>query len=172
MATGVDTVPALVELARHPNLWDQNTIRTKHEGTAHADASDILVWFNREDDPDIINSLDVVAYPAWRLLPAIRALVLSVLRELNAVRLGRVVISRLPAGGEILPHIDQGAPAKYYDRVHVVLQAVPGVKFRCGTESVEVHTGEVWWFNNQLMHEIQNNSGHDRVVLIIDAHVE
>jgi hypothetical protein len=31
-----------------------------------------------------------------------------------------------------------------------------------------MRTGEVWWFNNAIEHEVVNNSADDRIHLIVD----
>jgi hypothetical protein len=37
LADNVDTVPVMRELVTQPELWNQNTLRTQHPDTAHAD---------------------------------------------------------------------------------------------------------------------------------------
>jgi hypothetical protein len=63
---------------------------------------------------------------------------------------------------------DRVPPALYYERYQLPLTTGPGVVFRCGDEVAEMATGDCWWFNNQLEHEVINNSGQDRLSLIVD----
>lgn len=167
IATNIDTVPLMNALASHPELWDQNTLRTKHPGTAHADISDILVWFN---DPagDVANDREVIPFPAWSILPQIRPLVFDLMRRVEAVRLGRVIITKLPAGKAITPHADGGAPVEFHTRYQIALQSFPGVLFRIGDECVQFQRGECWRIDNRAVHSVENNSADDRVVCIID----
>lgn len=168
IADGVDVVPVLDALARNPDLWDQNTLRTRHPGTAHADVSDIWVWFN-DPEGDVANDKEVVPFPAWDRLPQLRHLVLDLMRRVEGVRLGRVIITRLPPGKSITPHVDGGAPATFYSRYQIALQSLPGAMFRIEDERVNFRTGEVWRIDNQLEHEVANHSADDRIVVIVDV---
>lgn len=170
IAQGVDVVPALNALAQKPDLWDENTLRTTHPGTAHSQVSDIWVWFNDASDPTkVIDDRDVIPYRAWSDLPQVRPLVLDLMRRVEGVRLGRVLITRLPPGKRIMPHVDGGAPATYYSRYQVALQSEPGCVFRIGDEGVTFRTGDVWWIDNTVEHSVENNSPDDRIVLIVDV---
>jgi quercetin dioxygenase-like cupin family protein len=78
------------------------------------------------------------------------------------------MINKLKAGGRIYPHADTPVHAEYWDRFHIVLQSQPGSNFRCDDEWVNMETGDVWWFNNRLEHEVVNNSDDDRIHLVCD----
>lgn len=173
IAEGVDVIPLLSSLNAHPELWNQNTLRTKHPGTAHSEVSDIWVWFNDISDPvAVLNDKEVVPYPAWNILFPLRSIVLDLMRRVNAVRIGRVIVTRLPPGKTITPHVDGGAPATYYTRFQIVLQSFPGVVFNIGPEAVMFRPGEVWQINNKKEHSVINNSTDDRIVVIVDLRIE
>lgn len=101
-------------------------------------------------------------------LPAARPLIFSLMTTVEGERLGRVMINRIRPGGRIFPHADTPAHARYWDRFHYVAQSSPGVVFRVGDEQVHMQTGECWWFQNLLEHEVINNSAEDRIHLVID----
>jgi hypothetical protein len=168
LAEGIDTMPLLGALSRHPELWDQNTLRTQHPGTAHCEVNDIWVWFN-EPSTWAVDDCETIPYPAWAALPQVRPIVFGIMRAVEGVRLGRVLITRLAPGKRIYPHADGGAPAEYFSRYQVALQSLPGALFRCEDETVNFRTGEAWWFDNQREHEVINNSADDRLVLIVDV---
>ncbi|MBB3010622.1 aspartyl/asparaginyl beta-hydroxylase domain-containing protein [Cupriavidus alkaliphilus] len=171
IAEGVDVVPLLVAVARQPHLWNENTLRTKHPGTAHAEVDDILLRFNEIPEgreKRVINDTECVNYPALAALPQARPLIFGLMAKLEGERLGRCMITRLRPGGRIYPHKDMGAPATYYERFHVVLLSAPGCIFQTGEEQVHMRTGEVYWFDNTQEHQVFNNSAEDRVHLIID----
>ena len=109
----IDPVPTLAALLRDASLWNENTLRTKHPGTAHAEADDIWLMFNSLSD-DVANDIQVQPYRAWGELSSLRGQVLDLMRRVDGVQLGRVIISRLKPGGRILPHVDEGAPATFY----------------------------------------------------------
>lgn len=169
IATGVDTIPLLNAIMRDPALWNQNTLRTTHPETAHAQVDDIWLRFNETEDPTaVVDDTECVNYPAWWALPQARDIIFNLMRRVEGERLGRVLVTRLAPGRKITPHVDGGAPATYYERFHVVLSASPGCLFRSGDETVQMRAGEVWWFDNTKEHEVVNNGVDDRVHLIID----
>lgn len=170
LAAGINVTPLLNALQRQPELWNQHPIRTKHPGTAHADVSDILVFFNdlSQIQEGIIDDKEVMAFPAWDRLPQLRPIIFDLMRTVEGIRLGRVIITKLPPGKEITPHVDQGAPAEYYSRFQIALQSLPGAVFNIGEESVNFRSGDVWHIDNKTIHSVVNNSADDRIVCICD----
>lgn len=170
---GVDTIPLLLALRRQPELWNQNTLRTTHPGTPHTEVDDIWLRFNAlpplGQEALLLDEHESIDYPAYKLLPEARALVMSLMAYVQGERLGRVLITRLRPGGHIAAHEDGGSHAAYYDRFHVVLQARSGSEFRCGNELVHMQPGDVWWFQNAIEHEVWNRDRDvDRIHLIVD----
>lgn len=169
IAEGIDVLPVVHALQRQPDLWNQHPIRTTHPGTAHAQVDDILVFFNDLADPQAIaNDRETIPFPAWPRLPQLRPIIFDLMRRVEGVRLGRVIISRMRPGSAITPHVDGGAPATFYERYQIALQSLPGVVFRAGAETVQMRTGDAWWFDNGQEHEVRNNSADDRLALIVD----
>jgi aspartyl/asparaginyl beta-hydroxylase (cupin superfamily) len=101
-------------------------------------------------------------------LPQARSIIFGLMRQVEGERLGPVMITRLAHGKRIYPHDDGAAHTSYYKRYHIALHSAPGVKFRAGNEEVNMMTGEVWWFDNSVEHEVVNNSYQDRLSLIVD----
>lgn len=173
LSEGFDPMPILYKLKMNEDLWNKNTLRTTHANSPHTQVDDI--WF-RFNDMELINSnpeavLDEhesVDYPAWHLVPEVRDVVFALMARVKGKRLGRVILTRMPPGTVIDPHVDGGAHAAYYERHHVMLQNAPGSIFTAGDESVFMRAGEVWWFNNQALHSVVNNSAEDRITLIVD----
>lgn len=164
-------------LARQPELWDTETLRTRYPESPHHACSDILLFFNEiPDDPaellNVADDKDVRPYPAWDKLPQVRPIVFDLMRRVEGVRLGRLMITRLPPGKTIPPHQDQGAPASYYERYQLPLQSLPGCVFRAADEAVQMRSGEVWRFDNQQTHSVENFSADDRIALIADIRSE
>jgi hypothetical protein len=168
LRTGIDTTILVNLLLRHSEYWDVDPVRTTFPGSSHVEASDILLRWGE-------NSLDAI--PAWdrepmKAMPVFKQVSIGLMETLKGVQLGRVIVTRLKPGGKIAPHIDEGLNAKFYTRTHLVLQGLPGNMFWCGGERVEMLTGEFWWFNNTQEHFCHNNSGDDRVHLIVDIRVD
>ncbi len=175
----VDTVPLLLAVYRQQELFRVNTIRQDFPGSPHGETETIILRFN-DYTPDkdtvvgqVIDDIECHDTPEYDRLPEARQLVSWLMARVNGERIGRAIIVRLPKGASVAPHKDQGAPATYYERFHIPLQAFPGVQFSCGDEddeieTVEMRSGEVWWFNNAKTHAILNGSEDDRIHLIAD----
>lgn len=167
LAKGINFNPLLVAISRQPELWDQNTLRTKHPNTAHGAVSDIWLMFN-DLSGDVSNDTIVKPYPAFEKLPQARPFIFDLMRTVEGVTLGRVIITKLPPGKKITPHVDGGAPATYFSRYQLVLQSLPGALFTIGDETVNFESGEVWLIDNKKEHSVVNNSRDDRIVMIVD----
>ena len=177
IATGIDVSKLHHELIRQPELWNDNKFRTTYENTPHSDADDVII---RYSDPRILDGSDTspvqndhgaVWYPSAKKLPSVKPIVIELMHYLGAYELARCVISRLKPGGKILPHADAVGDYVHLGdiaRYHIVVQGLPGSMYRCGDETVCMKTGEVWWFNAHLEHEITNNSADDRIHLMAD----
>jgi hypothetical protein len=79
-----------------------------------------------------------------------------------------VVVTKLPSGAIIYPHVDRGTSAEFYTRYQIALQSRPGALFHCEDETVNFRPGEVWWVNTRVTHSVVNNSDDDRIVCIVD----
>lgn len=171
LAAGLDFGPVLNALARQPDLWNLHTLRTTYPGSVHCDVDDIWLFFNEERGDGDFSAFDdrqTKPYPAWDKLPQVRPFIFDLMRRVEGVQLGRVIITRLPPGKSIAPHEDAGAPASFYTRYQLALQCHPGCVFNAGDESVNFRVGDVWQFDNQQTHSVINNSADDRIVLIVD----
>lgn len=167
LAKGVNAAPLLVAINRQPELWDQNTLRTKHPNTAHGQVSDIWLMFN-DVEGDVSNDIIVKPFPAFAKLPQARQIIFDLMRLVEGVTLGRVIITKLAPGKKITPHVDGGTPATYFSRYQVALQSLPGALFTIGDETVNFESGEVWLIDNKKEHSVINNSRDDRIVMIVD----
>lgn len=170
IADGVDTIPVLNALMLNEDLWNSSPLRTLYPESPHHEADDILLWFNdlNQDPSVIVDDKAVVPFPGWDRLPQVRPIVFDLMRRVEGVQLGRVMITRLKPGGQIYPHEDAGAPAEFYSRYQVALQSGPGCLFHCGDETAYFAPGSVWNFRNQITHSVVNNSADDRIVIIAD----
>lgn len=168
-----DATPLALALRRKPELWDQHKFRTTFKDTPHAGISDILLRYsppNMLEPEQVNNDFGLVCYPAWHALPEARPVIFNLMRRFEAVTLGRVVISCTAPGAEILPHADVGAAYADMDgmRIHAVVQGLPGSKFTCGGETVQMLSNSVWWFDHKQIHSVENHSADDRIHLMVD----
>lgn len=178
IADGLDVAPALHAIQRQPDLWNADAIRTTFPGSPHSEVDDILLRFEEidcaPDDPDLAAKLERAPRtwrPAWQRLPEVRGVILNLMHRVAAYELARVMVTRLRPGGRIAAHADtKGAYANLPDigRYHIVLQGLPGSLFAADGETVNMRTGELWWFNAHATHEVVNNSADDRIHLLVD----
>jgi len=186
IAEGVDITPLMLAIRRRPELWTEDTFLRHYPQGPFADIESIMlrfprkVEFNGDDAEEKLrlyktNQLpgfdqhESMDYAAYKQLPEARGHVMGIMNRVGGERLGRVMINKIRPGGRIYPHADTPEHANYYSRFHLVLQSAPGVDFRCQDEHVYMPTGSLWWFNNKLEHEVINNSGDDRIHMIVDV---
>lgn len=176
IGNGADVLPVLLDLQRAPHLWDANTSRKEYPGSPHGAMSDIWVRFRSADEVTIEHS-HLEPYrsrfqPAWRELPSLRPIIFALMHRVSAVELGSILITRLPPGGEIVPHSDRGgwAPEFYNTKCHLTLAG--SSLSRCGDDKVEMKAGEIWTFDNLLMHSVENHGDCDRIVCIVSMRCE
>lgn len=178
LAAGLDITPLLYALHRQPWLWNADPVRSTFPGSPHHAVSDILLHFNtgpayspRATAPTSDSDHECSPYPAWWALPEARALIFPLLTAVHGTRLGRVMITSLPAGAEIPPHIDSKAQTDYYTRHHIIL-AHPqwDCWFLAGQETVCMRPGECWAVDNSVLHGVVNHGDTARLSLIVDIH--
>lgn len=165
----VEVLPMMAALARQPKLWGVDDCRKTFDNSPHTEVDDVLLRFGSKDG----NELEAVDLPPMAKLPRAKEVIMNVMRLVNGSRLGRVIVTRLEPGKKILAHADvMGEYSKYYTRYHLVLQGMPGSLFTCGDETVNMLTGELWWFSHQDEHSVANNSRDDRVHMLIDVRID
>lgn len=186
IASAVDVLPLLLAVRRRPDLWAADDYLRKFLQGPFGEVESIILRFPsitvyeaadaaeaqaRADAPKADPAYDqheCIDRDEYRILPEARALVMNLMARVAGERLGRVMINKIKPGGRIFPHADTPAHAEYYSRFHVVLDSSPGVQFRCDDEQVYMAPGECWWFRNDLVHEVTNNSATDRIHMIVD----
>lgn len=151
-----------------PSLWKKETWRREAGGSAHRDTETIFLKMCLSRTPwAIFNDLNAYWIDEPTLYPQVAGAIVQIVYKLvSFFECGRVMLVKLRVGGQISPHIDQGAYAEHYDRMHYVVSGE--CDFTCGDETVHMIPGEAWWFNHRLMHSVVNNGTEDRVHLIID----
>lgn len=177
LAADLPVAPVLQELDAHPELWGQYTERTSAPGSPHADSQDI--WLRFRDRSELTEPARYgephfpVWYPAAALVPSIKPLIHDLMHYVKAVALGGCMLTRLPPGGRILPHVDDGWHALHYNtKAYIILRANPGCLNHCGNEMALMAAGEAWLFNNLVLHSVENWGGTERVAAIITMRTE
>ena len=175
IASGIDTTPVLLDLARNAHLWDANPERRTYPGTPHGQMTDITARYMPPEDITLESRTQEhrnVWWPAWYHLPSLRPLVFGLMHRVAAVELGSIIITKLQPGGEILPHSDAGswAAEHYTTKAHLTLAGSALV--HCHDDTQRFDAGSCWTFDNLLMHDIKNVGECDRIVVIVSMRAE
>lgn len=159
--------PLLEQLRGNPQLWNIDDSWTKgKEGSAIYHTDNVILRYNKSSVP----GLNDWSRAAFNTLSAAQAIIFDLMRAIPGEHLGKVVITRLPAGDKIDWHIDQMPPGipPYFQRYQIPLSVAPGVRFVVGDEEVYMEPGTAWWFDNQITHAVFNDSGEDRFSMLTD----
>jgi hypothetical protein len=177
IASGVEVLPLALDLYRQPELWDQNAARTGGAGSFEG-TSDIWVRFRAYEElttPEAFNEPFIPAfYPAWHALPHLRPIVFGLMSRCEAVQLGGVLITRVPAGRQVAPHDDRGRwhPTFFQTKAYLPLATNPKCYSTCEDERVVMNVGECWLFDNLKTHSTVNDGETDRLTLIVSMRTE
>lgn len=168
---GLPIEPLLAALDARPDWWNEIVIRQIFLGSAHHMTQSIHLRgplsFCYED---AFLSTATQDYPLLEPLMPVLMPVLSPLLTAIAYReLGRVLIVRLPPGGALDPHIDQGVYAEHFDRYHVALRTNADCCLVVDDEPQHMAAGEAWRFDHRKTHSAFNRGSVERIHLILDA---
>ena len=169
----LDVTSAVEQIEANPELWNQYTLRTERYGTPHNAVSDIWVRYNAFEnlngDPVSFTQMPHRSewYPCVNDIPAVKRLAENVYKLVGGTELGGVLITRIPPGGEVKPHIDTGWHAEYYSKYAVQLKGNKDQTFYFEDCELRPLTGDLYSFDNSKLHGVKNDSDEDRMTLII-----
>lgn len=166
---GIDPQPFLAEIVSVDDAWDAATGR-QDKIDVQREALSIPLRGLRKSAIGSRKRHDVHE-SRWTHGSASYPLACRFLQEIAAAEhslLGRAKIVCLPAGRRVYPHIDRGAYYRVRNRYHLVLRSTAGSWLKAGDEEVRMREGELWWFDNQQVHEARNDGDQDRIHLIFD----
>lgn len=177
IAEGIDVRPLNAQLAAQPDLWDAFRWRKEIHKGPHGQMSDIWVRYNAPENigPKFNDEHEPVWYPAATTLTALMPIIGYVYQLAEGRRIGGVLITRIPHRMGIGAHRDGGWHVETFDKFYVSLESAPGARFICHDEPAEIlepKVGECWRFDNRKLHSVENESGVDRVTLIICIQTE
>lgn len=169
------TIPVgdLVSALENCAAWNLHGAR--REAYAHREMSDIWVRYNDARNFDSDAGLAAfnephqsVWYPVADEIPELKRVVYELLDHLGDVKLGGVLITKIPAGCSVAPHVDAGWHARYYRDKHAIqLKGTLEQSFNFEGFSLSALPGDVYWFDNSRLHWVENHSGVDRMTMIV-----
>lgn len=164
-----DVNPLRAQLEAKPHLWNQHRWRTEHARSPHREVSDIWVRYNSIENigPHFNDPHESVWYPVIEDLPAARSLSEQMMQVIGGQKLGGVLITQVPAGKQVYPHIDAGWHALHYEKFAIQVAGTMDQAFCFEREELCALPGQSYQFNNQERHWVRNESDEDRITLII-----
>lgn len=151
-------------------LWDEHNKRRTFPNSPHSQMTDIWARFGDVSDGDysiLGEEHDSVWYKSASVIPNIKDIVFKLMTEVKGERLGGVLITKLPPGGKITPHIDGGWHAEYYEKFYIAIKNPQGASFCFENAIISAEDGECYWFRNDVLHWVENNSDEDRIAMIV-----
>ena len=164
LQSGADVTALAWALRAQPGVWDRNPARTKPPASPHHGLHDVWARYCAPGQ-DARQPHDAVWYPEADLLP-VRGLVMPLMAMVGGVKLGGVLITRIPPGATCKPHTDPGWHAQHYEKFAVQIESAPGQEFCFDDTRLETKPGDVFWFDNSRTHWVTNPTRWDRVTLI------
>jgi hypothetical protein len=80
----------------------------------------------------------------------------------------RVMLARMPPGGEIKPHQDTNVAARWPHKIHVPITTNHRVAFWIDGRAYHLPAGEAFEVNNMAVHAVRNDGATDRIHLIFE----
>jgi aspartyl/asparaginyl beta-hydroxylase (cupin superfamily) len=172
LSSGWPVAKALSQIEAHPEIWNTHRQRTEAYGTPHNGVSDIWVrynaWKNYTGDWATFHDKHVSEwYPVIAKIPAVWSLVRKIRRHIGANELGGVLITKIPPGGRVAPHIDGGWHAGHYAKYAVQLMGNKDQAFCFEDSELRPEPGDLYTFDNSKLHWVTNDSDSDRMTLIV-----
>ncbi len=156
------------------DLFGQYPQRGESKDSPHKEMKDIWIRYNdvkpflkSGDFTHFADEHDSVWYDCVLKLPQVFDLVFKIMSEVQGERLGGVLITKLPPGGEIKPHTDAGWHSDYYDKYYVCIQNKKGSNFYFHDGVVAPQEGEVYWFDNSNLHWVKNKTDIERIAMVV-----
>lgn len=119
----------------------------------------------------VLQSFAIAEGDAWEDLPVmagctqIKQLLAQLQCPIKSVRL-----MRLCAGALIKPHRDQGLGLAFGEaRLHMPVFCSDKVSFWVNEKLIPMAEGELWYFNADEVHAVENQGNEDRINLVIDC---
>jgi len=177
IAFDMNVMPLQVALRRMPRLFGKYNDRCVGD-SPHRESSDLWIRYNKRESVDACNqplTADHPAnephrsvwYPAYYQLPQLRPIIFDLMTLVEGEELGTVLMVKLEAGKTIYTHCDGGWAAGYYEKYFVPVQIAPGSVFNFPDGSFNAQLGDVYWFDNSIPHNYENQSNQDTIMLIV-----
>jgi hypothetical protein len=160
------------ELQSHPQVWDIYRHRTESPTSPHRETSDIWARYNAFEnfhgDVKAFNDEHVSSwYPVIESLPEAKSLAERVAKDMKALSIGGVLITRIQPGKRVYPHADKGWHAQHYEKFALQVKGDDKQAFHFEGEDLVTEDGDLFWFDNAYPHWVTNESDRERITMVI-----
>lgn len=167
-----DVEPIIKELDAHPEVWNEIKLRTEPPTSPHREVDDIWIRYNPlsnyQGDMSAFNGPHVGEwYPVVDKLPSVKLLCEALQELLQASEIGAVLITRVPPGKQVYPHVDGGWHAATFEKFCIQVKGNKDQAFCFDGEELRAEPGDVYWFDNSKSHWVINQSDSERISLIV-----
>lgn len=170
LAEGLDVAPLAAALAAHPELWNLRTARTAPSDSPHHGVDDIWARFCGPGESGAAPH-ESSWYTEADCLP-LRRMAEAIMDAVGGSVLGGVLITRIPPGARVRPHVDRGWHAEFFSKFAVQVAAAPGQAFYFEDQVLETKPGDLFTFTNQHLHWVRNPTPYERVTAIFCIRVD
>ena len=110
-----------------------------------------------------------VPHPEHGRFPLVYQTVMEFAHEAQ-LGLGRVALVKMQGFHQSYRHYDSEDYLVGRRRYHLIIDSGPGNLLTAGTDTVMAKPGELWFFDNTVMHRAHNKSARERIHVIFDGY--
>ena len=161
------------QLYDYPEVWNEIPLRTRvYKNSPHREIDDVWVRYNPLKNfsgnwADFNGDHPAEWYPVCEKLWWARELAQNLSDLQNERAIGAVLITRVPPGRQVYPHVDGGWQAENHDKYVIQIASARGQSFNFEGESLDARKGECYWFDNSAPHWVLNPTTEERISLIV-----
>lgn len=90
------------------------------------------------------------------------------IEKISKLKIVKLEINIMPPGNKIDTHVDKWGVLSNCCRIHIPIQTAPGVVFHVAGKQYTIPEGQLFEFNNQIPHSVENNSDVFRIHYVFD----
>lgn len=114
---------------------------------------------------------DLYELPHLKKLKEVYTLSIPLIEEVERIselKIVKLEINIMPPGSKIDTHVDKWGVLSNCCRIHIPVQTAPGVIFHVAGKQYSIPEGQIFEFNNQIPHSVENNSDVFRIHYVFD----
>ena len=163
LSTGLDVTGLRRELQVNDHFWHMVSDLDNIGGDHNPPGFLPLVMGVQEPGKRIKDSDSLKTTDAFTHFPEL----FMTLASFGIISIARCAFFKLPPGGTVKSHIDDGSYYHGKDRFHLSIQG--DYEYGVGDEKHIIKPGTLFWFDNKKLHNAKNVSEVDRLTFVFDV---